>query len=239
MITLAIPNYNRSELVIESFTHVINDDRINEIIILDDFSDIIIYNDLKSKIQNINNSKIKLYRNENNLGAFLNKKKSVTLSSNDWIILLDSDNIINTNYIDTIIDKNDTKTIYCPSHAICDSSTLNYKSYISILSKKDYKNIITNGKSIWMSIFNTGNYFFYKNIYLECIDKEEIIKNPFAADVYYMIYLLFKNIEDSKFEVVDGLSYHHRLHSSSYFLNNSYNSEKFVAEINEDIKKWL
>jgi len=139
MITLAIPNYNRSELVIESFTHVINDHRINEIIILDDFSDIKIYNDLNSKIQNINNPKIKLYRNDSNLGAFLNKKKSVILSNNDWIILLDSDNIINTDYIDTIIDKNDTKTIYSPSHAICSSSTLNYKSYVSILSKKIIK----------------------------------------------------------------------------------------------------
>jgi hypothetical protein len=238
MITLSIPNYNRSELVIESFTHVINDDRINEIIISDDFSDIKIYNDLNNKIQNINNPKIKLYRNESNLGAFLNKQKSVILSNNDWIILLDSDNIINTDYIDTIIDKNDTKTIYCPSHAICSSSRLNYKSCVSVLSKKDYKNIINNGRSIWDSIFNTGNYFFYKKTYLECIDKEEIIKNPFAADVYYMIYLLFKNIENSKFEVVNGLSYHHRLHSSSYFLNNSYNSEKFVNGIIEDIKKW-
>jgi len=222
MITLSIPNYNRSELVIESFTHVLNDDRINEIIISDDFSDIEIYNDLNNKIQNINNPKIKLYRNDSNLGAFLNKKKSVTLSKNDWIILLDSDNIINTDYIDTIIDKNDTKTIYCPSHAICSSSIF----------------ITSNGRSIWDCIFNTGNYFFYKKTYLECIDKEEIIKNPFAADVYYMIYLLFKNIEDSKFEVVADLSYHHRIDSASYFLNNSFNSEKFVNEIIEDIKKW-
>ena len=194
MITLSITNYNRSELVIESFNKVLSDDRINEIIILDDFSSMDIYNDLRTRIDNLKNPKIKLYRNDSNLGAFLNKKKAVSLSSNDWVILLDSDNIIDTDYIDNIVDKKDIKTIYCPSHAICDSPTLNYKNYIGVLSKEDYKNNLSIGRSIWDCIFNTGNYFFNKETYLECIETEEIIKDPFAADAYYIIYLWFKKL---------------------------------------------
>jgi GT2 family glycosyltransferase len=162
MITLSITNYNRSELVIDSFTNVLNDDRINEIIILDDFSSIEIYDDLKSRIENLKNTKIKLYRNDSNLGAFLNKKKAVTLSSNDWVILLDSDNIIDTDYLDNISDKRDIKTIYSPSHAVCESPILNYESYIGVVDKEGYKNNISNGRSIWDCVFNTGNYFFNK-----------------------------------------------------------------------------
>lgn len=238
MITLSITTYNRSELVTESFDKVITDDRISEIIIVDDFSSIEIFNDLKNRIDNLKNSKIKLYRNDSNLGAFLNKKIAVDLSSNDWIILLDSDNIIDTDYIDNIIDKKDIGTIYCPSHAICDSPTLNYKNYIGILHKEDYRNNISAGRSIWDCIFNTGNYFFNKKTYLECIEREEPVKNPFAADAYYIIYLLFKNIEGSKFEVVPNLHYKHRLHSSSYFVTSGPGSDIFINEIIEDVRKW-
>jgi len=63
MITLSITTYNRSELVTESFDKVITDDRISEIIIVDDFSSIEIFNDLKNRIDNLKNSKIKLETN--------------------------------------------------------------------------------------------------------------------------------------------------------------------------------
>ena len=75
MITLSISNYNRTDWVIRSFINVINDDRISEIIICDDFSEIGNFEKLSQLINQLNSKKISLYRNDSNQGAFLNKKK--------------------------------------------------------------------------------------------------------------------------------------------------------------------
>ena len=53
---------------------------------------------IKFATNNLNESygkqrKIKLYQNTNNLGCYHNKLKSISYCSNDWAILLDSDNI--------------------------------------------------------------------------------------------------------------------------------------------------
>ena len=102
MITLAITTYNRTDFVIESFSSVLDNDHINEVVIVDDFSDIDIYNDLKSKIESIDNHKIKLYRNDFNLKPLLNKLEAIKFSQNDWVILLDSDNKITNEYVNLV-----------------------------------------------------------------------------------------------------------------------------------------
>jgi hypothetical protein len=61
--TLAGCDVSSLTLVTESFDKVITDDRISEIIIVDDFSSIEIFNDLKNRIDNLKNSKIKLETN--------------------------------------------------------------------------------------------------------------------------------------------------------------------------------
>ena len=100
MISISIPSFNRSDLTIRSFISVLNDSRVSEIVINDDASNIDIYDDLCSKVKSLENDKIKVFRNSENIGSFLNKRKSVSLSTNEWVILLDSDNIVNTDYLD-------------------------------------------------------------------------------------------------------------------------------------------
>ena len=128
-ISLAVTSYNRSNKTVRSFSNVLSDDRITEIIIVDDHSDEKTFNDLSSQINLLGYSKLKIYRNTKNLGAFLNKCRAIDLASNDWIILLDSDNIIDASYLDSLPTELDEKIFYLPSVAECISPNLDYSRY--------------------------------------------------------------------------------------------------------------
>jgi glycosyltransferase involved in cell wall biosynthesis len=53
MISLCIPNYNRSNFVISSFLNILHDERINEIIISDDCSEEKIFNELSEELKKL------------------------------------------------------------------------------------------------------------------------------------------------------------------------------------------
>jgi glycosyltransferase involved in cell wall biosynthesis len=213
MITLAIPTYNRIQMVIDSFSEVIDDDRISEIVIMDDCSDIEIYQNMCLKLNKLSNSKIKIFRNKSNLGSFFNKLESVNKSSNDWVILFDSDNRLIKDYLDSIPSELDENTMYIPSHAMCDSPNLNYTKYSNkIIDINEYKTL---SKIIDGCMLNTGNYLFNKDTYIKSVQTEKNIINSYALDAYYMIYLLYKNINNFKLNVVEGMKYHHHLHDNT------------------------
>jgi glycosyltransferase involved in cell wall biosynthesis len=243
MITLAIPTYNRAEYVLESFSKVIGNDLITEICIVDDFSDYQIFERLQNiirenQIADSNYRKVKIYRNDKNLGSFFNKLECVKMSNNNWIILLDSDNIIDNDYLDIVRDLKDENVIYAPSHAVSDSSLLNYTRYSGkVLSKAEYKDLVTGFDVAWDCILNTGNYFFNREKYIECIEKEDHLINSLASDVYYLLYLWFKNLDNSKFEIVKGLKYIHRLHGQSHYVN-SPNSFDVLLSIKSFVRLW-
>ena len=110
MITICITTFNRCERTIKSFISVADDPRVSEIVICDDCSEDLIFKKLKHKIKTINNAKIKLFRNKENKGAFLNKVESIKKCSNDWVALIDSDNEIDKSYIDNLPEKKDNNT---------------------------------------------------------------------------------------------------------------------------------
>ena len=244
MITLAIPSYNRSNYVIESFVGVLSDDRISEILIVDDSSDTEEFSRLEALILELHThrgyDKIRLIRNQKNLGSFLNKKECVVNSKFDWVILLDSDNVIDVRYLNSIEDKRNDTTIYTPSHAVCSSPILDYRKYSNVsLSKNEYVRTVSEGHNVtWDCILNTGNYFFNKLNYLKCIDQELEVLESYAADAFYMIYLWMKNVPEGKLEVTEGMEYQHRLHPNSHWTSNSELSNSFVKKLTEEIIRW-
>ena len=68
-ISLCITTYNRNAYLFKSFEQVINDDRIGEVVIVDDCSELGLYQHIAERCKY--NPKIKLFRNESNLGVFL------------------------------------------------------------------------------------------------------------------------------------------------------------------------
>jgi glycosyltransferase involved in cell wall biosynthesis len=126
MISLCITTYNRPDLTIDSFVDVLYDNRISEIIIVDDFSDPKMYTALSVMIEGLRegggyqtgyHKKLKLHRNDENIGMSRNKAKAIELASNPWCILFDSDNIIDSSYLDALPEYLAPSVIYCPDFA--------------------------------------------------------------------------------------------------------------------------
>ena len=91
-ITLAIPFYNTSHYFKEAVELALTNDFVKEIVVNDDGSTEDEWKKLNDIVDTLNTSKIKLFRNEVNLGGFRNKYTAVKNSTCEWIYLLDSDN---------------------------------------------------------------------------------------------------------------------------------------------------
>ena len=159
-ICICIPTWNRVEMTLNSFLKVYNDERIKNIIIVDDASELSIYNDLKKECDKLD--KVKLYRNLTNRDCYANKYVSISLSTTDYCIILDSDNQIDTSYIDKIFEQEwADDMILAPDWA---EPMFNYTEYSNlIISKKNLPEYID--KPMFETCLNCMNYFVNKNSY--------------------------------------------------------------------------
>jgi glycosyltransferase involved in cell wall biosynthesis len=161
-ISLCLTNYNRKELLIDSFANVINDERISEIVISDDHSDIVIYDYLVNYFKD--NPKVKFFRNSTNMGMSHNKCLSLSRAENDWCVIFDSDNIIKSDYIDRLyaIEKWNEDTIYHPDWAWV---TFDFREWSGMtIDKYNVKEHLH--KPMFDCLLNVCNYFVNKKRYI-------------------------------------------------------------------------
>lgn len=230
-LSLAITTYNRCDLLFESFAQVLNDDRIDDIVILDDCSKPEIYAEVKKVFGLLNDPKIKLIRQAENRGMSLNKRDAVAYCKNDWVILFDSDNVIGRDYLDALFDlsngfKFSGDCIFCPSFA---SPNFDYSKYESeFIDLPVAKRIIK--EPMGNCLFNTCNYVVNKKDYLEVYEHNPAMK---GTDTIYFNYLWLK--AGGLFYVVPGMQYFHRVHDGSGFMEDvNYNMKKA-----EEVKKLI
>lgn len=226
MISLCITNYNRYEMLLESFVQVLNDDRISEIVIVDDCSHISIYDKVLAAVFNM--PKVRLIRNAENLGMSLNKKKAIESAKNDWCIILDSDNVIGPDYLDAMFTTPlpwDHTTIYCPSFAKPQFDFRKYAGWHILHGEAVIDDSMGN------CMMNCCNYVVNRAEYLRIYEHNPEMK---GTDTIWFNYLWLK--AGNSFYVVPGMEYMHRVHDGSGFLQDcSYNMKK-AKEIKELIK---
>jgi len=211
-ISLCITNYNRFAYLFKSFEQVMDDDRIGEIVIVDDCSDIELYNRIEERCKYL--PKVKLFRNEKNLGCYENKNVSVEKASYEYCIVFDSDNVIDIDYINKIyrVEWN-PKTILAPDFA---RPHFDYRQYSGVTFRKDNVSKYT-FRGQFPCLINTMNYFVHRDSYLSVWQPKEGIK---GADSIYMNYLWL--MAGNEIHCLKGLQYFHRLehdkteHSSNY-----------------------
>ncbi len=211
MVTLAITTWNRDSLTFNSFRHVLEDDRISEIVIVDDCSDQRIYDNLLNMVRGL--AKVKIYRNEKNLGCYHNKRRAVELSANDWVILFDSDNIIKPDYLDALFEWENhwnIYTIYAPSFA---KPHFDYRQFKHIYKDNLHENINIKNFDCMM---NTCNFFVNKKTYIDVFDQE--IEEPWTADTLYFNYCWL--MRDYDILIVEGMEYEHLVHDGSHYKAN-------------------
>lgn len=244
-ISIAITYFNKSKFISECLNdYILNENRINEIVILDDCSCDFDYTYLLELVNKLNNNKIKVYKNKKNLNIPLNKIEVLKYCSNNWIFLLDADNYIIKETIDILynLEEWNENYIYAPTDIKKigkNSNQFDYSIYNDIVfNKTEIKTRDFFNKRL-VCFMNMCNYFLHKNSYLNCMEENL----PIISDFIDKIGLKFLTAYDSMFLfclwisknknvlALKNLKYYHRLYSQSTFFKSN------KSKVNEILDK--
>lgn len=221
-VSIAITHYNRWQLLVECLHSVICEPRIAEVVIVDDASTDDSYARLHDFFDGV--SKVKLFRNPANLDCYRNKAEAVRRCQGDWVILFDSDNVLQVGYLNTLfaIDPWDPDTVYCPDFA---APLFNYTAFSGLtITRKNLGQHLR--RPHFQTALNTANYFFYRQTYLEVWDGTV---EPHTADSIYQAYRLLA--AGKKLAIVPGLRYFHRVHNGSHYKQNHHKTGQFAQRV--------
>lgn len=212
-ISVCFTHWNRPDMLHEAIAPFIHDDRVSEVVISDDASQIELYNTIHWQYASI--EKIKLFRNEVNLDCYFNKAKAIEKSTNQWVALLDSDNRFSKEYVDRLenlwVAGLNEKTVYQPDFA---KPHFDFRHIAGRnLTKGNIADFIHDDRT--KTALNAMNYFVNRDEYLKVFDPSI---NPVTSDSIYHNYR-WLNAGNSIY-VVPGLQYEHRVHSLSHYQNN-------------------
>lgn len=209
--SLCITTWNRDDMVIKAFEQVLNDDRIGEVVIVDDHSDWGYYQSLMFKLDRLNSKKIKLYRNESNLDCYRNKREAVGKASYEQVILLDSDNVIGVDYLDAL-PRVEKTVILQPSFAV---PHFDFTKWENLLITKHNIQTVWSDEPMFQTMFNAMNFVVNRDEYLKVWDGSV---DPVTSDSLYFNYCWLK--ADNKIHIIPNMSYIHNVHNESHYKKN-------------------
>ena len=232
-VSLCIPTYNRFDTFLSNHLKLyLENPYIDEVVISDETGED--SRKIASHFPNV--AKLKVHVNETILGAFANKNRVVSLASNDWVCLMDSDNYAPPSYFEAWIDyiqshQLSMKYIYAPSYTIPQP---NHSGF----DYTQYQGLQLDGSSIRhldsvSVLLNTGNYIVHKENYLASnrfLTQYQTIDMD-VQDVIFKALLLFLN--HSIFAVVPKMAYAHIVHGDSLFLKHQGTFDQVYARIKQ------
>ena len=241
-LSLCITTYNRYELTIESFAQVLDDPRIDDIVIMDDCSKLKVRQMFYAWMENTNkgDGKVRFIEQAKNRGMSINKHDAISYAKNEWAIIFDSDNIIDPSYLDAFykyvpFDLNALSPsehfIFCPDFA---KPNFDYRALAQgapthgLYNAKDAARCAIDSR--FNCLLNTCNYIVNRDFYLSTYiyNKEHI-----ASDTVWHNYNHLK--AGGELAVVPGMQYYHRVHDGSGFMQNAeYNMSK-----SEEVRKLI
>jgi hypothetical protein len=216
---------------------------INEIIISDENGKDID----KIEKQYPDNLKLRLYKNENQLGPFLNKLKACSYAKNEWIVLMDSDNFADIDYFSIVKEylkeniKEEKNVILAPCFAkpkfnFMNLSGLIYKKNNFKKNREIERSTNPNNRIFAPSctLMNDGNYVINKYLIdnIDLTNEQKNITQSSSCDVIYFNTLLFEQL-DLNLHVVPNLEYIHVVHHGSTYLQTFRNYYHFNKEVQE------
>jgi hypothetical protein len=211
-ITVSIPYYNRSDLVMETIKPLLYITQVDEILICDDCSP---SDDFEKLINNTCNfDKVKIVKNVCNFHNQHNKRNALSFAKNEWVLLLDNDNIAKQYFFDCFIknDKLDENLIYHPAFA---SPNFDYRKLNGFtITKENARDFCRH--SFFSTLLNTNNYFVHKGTYLSCYEYDAKIR---GADGIFFSYNWLK--AGKGIYIMNDSQYFHRVHDGSEFLRES------------------
>lgn len=233
-ISISIPTHCRPEMLTESFREVLDDERIREVAISDDCSPDGSYQTIVEKWRK--HPKVVLSRNKSNVDCYRNKRQAVELSTSEWTILLDDDNIIGPDYLDALwkLPEWDPNVIYCPDFA---KPHFNYTAFAGHLIDRTNVGIWMSqrkvpGSSEFKTALNTCNYFVHRESYLSVWNGSI---DPLTADTMFHAYNWLES--GRSIFIVPGLRYQHRIHKGSHYARNHKRTGEFAHQIERKLRE--
>ena len=240
-ITLAIPFYNTSKYFKEATELALKSDFVREIIVSDDCSTEEESNNLKNIVSELDNDKIKIYRNEKNLGGFRNKYTTVGHATSEWVYLLDSDNNPAEDTLSIIesIENPNSDLCYVPQtlklHKVGeDSWEINYNFKYEEIGIDEAQDALLKKTKHFDWLLNTGNFVFNREKYLERLSGgyANLDEPVYACSIAFSYHWLDNG---GRYKVVPGMSYYHRLRNDSYWNSCGSNSDLSARYYHERI----
>lgn len=223
--SLAITTYKRFELTIASFAEVINDERIGEIIVLDDDSQDGSYERLRDYFKD--NPRVKVIRQARNRGMSISKRDAIALCNLPNVIIFDSDNKLRKDYLDaleaTAIFED---TMYLPVAA---NPNFDYRKYSGLtITAQNIGHYMRN--DMFRCALNTCNCLVNRDFYINAFIQDDTIG---CADTINHIYNHLKR--NGKLYFVPGMEYFHLVGPQSGFLENADYNIKKAKEVENKI----
>lgn len=226
-ISIAIPTWNRYELTLEVFKDAIDDERVAEVVISDDCSDLDLYYTLKAAVSSM--PKVRLHRNLSNQDCYFNKFIAISLCKSEFVCIIDSDNHIDKGYLDAIYGEEwKQDVILAPSYA---KPQFDYRAYSGVTVGKENVNEYFE-KPMFQTALNTMNFFINRDEYLTVFDDSV---DPVTSDSIYFNYLWM--LHGNKIKFVEGMEYDHLVHSGSHYVNNVSRTGNFHSEVENKIRQ--
>lgn len=206
--SIALTTYNRYELTINSIKDILEDTRIRDVVISDDFSTDGSFEKLCEFYRG--NPKVRVIRQAMNRGMSRNKAFAVSFCFCDWVLLLDSDNEFSTKYLDALDNEQlDRYTFYIPSAALPNFDFREFSG--ETFSKKNINDLFK--YPMGEVSCNVCNMLLHKDEYLGVYEFNEEIK---GTDTLWQNYLWLK--AGNKIKIVEGMEYSHLVHGGSTFM---------------------
>lgn len=235
MFSLCIPTMDRYDAFLEkTLPNYIDNEFITEIIISDENG-----NDVE-KIKNfIDSPKIKHLVNKKTLGTFRNKIRACRAASNDWIVLIDSDNYAGTEYFRTAKDfinnhQISKESILAPSWAKPDFDFRGFEG--RAINRKTIKSM--KKKRLFKTLVNTGNFVINKYLVhsVNLANEDKNIAQSSSCDVVYFNTLLFEQF-DLNIHIVPNMHYDHIVHNGSIYKQKSTEFREFNKSVYKRLEK--
>ena len=223
--SLALTTFNRADQLISKIKKWELMECIDEIIVTDDCS-----NDYDRLTKETFSSKVKIFKNETNLGAYVNKIITLNKVKNNWSILIDSDNDFCVEYTNALFfekDKNGLEEyiVYCPTKS---KPNFFYPNLEDVVFDKN----LWNEKHFEQGGFlNTCNFCISRKA-IDVLNLNYAVDktDPIAVDCKYMSYILLKN--NFKLKGLKNLEYYHPISRDSFYIQNQYSSSSFDGSFN-------
>jgi glycosyltransferase involved in cell wall biosynthesis len=210
---VAIPTRNRADRVIATVRTLLRDQRVGAVVVRDDLSDPADFERLIGALAPLA-PRVRLARNERNLGPFANKIAVVRDCRTVWAVLLDSDNRLRPGYLDAFyaLPAWASNTLYCPARAL---PTYDFTNLAGVPLDLGAAALLAAGpfRDLMGVFMNTGNYMVPVQAYVERLQPyvdHRVVVDVFFANLHWLLQggLLF---------TVPGADYEHDVHEGSWF----------------------